>query len=202
MQYLGQSKNAPPLPSIRYTIPGRFCHIVEIPEEDITQLVMMIKKDIDAFVNSKAPDFCLPDAGGKQVCLSAFQGKWVILYFYPKDNTPGCTLEAVTFSAALDQFAALGAQVIGVSGDPPESHQRFAQKHNLTVVLLSDTDHSVLKAYGAWKPKIMFGKEVLGTERDTFLISPDGTVLEVWRKVRVKGHAEEVKASLIRWGKA
>jgi len=198
-QYLEQRKNS--VPAIHHTIPGRFRHTIEIPKEDITQLVLMVKKDIDAFINIKAPDFCLPDAGGKEVCLSAFQGKWVILYFYPKDNTPGCTLEAVTFSVALEQFAALGAQVIGVSGDTPESHQRFAEKHNLTVILLSDTDHRVLKAYDAWKPKIMFGKEVLGTERDTFLISPDGMIVEVWRKVRVNGHAEEVKASLVSRGR-
>jgi len=157
----------------------------------------MVKKDIDAFINLPAPHFCLPDAGGNKVCLEDFHGKWVVLYFYPKDNTPGCTLEAVTFSAALEQFAALGAQVIGVSGDSPESHQRFAEKHNLTVVLLSDADHHVLKEYDAWKPKVLFGKEVLGTERDTFLISPDGTIVEIWRKVKVKGHAEAVKASLL-----
>jgi len=157
----------------------------------------MVKKDIDAFIGQQAPHFCLPDAGGKEVCLLTFRGKWVVLYFYPKDNTPGCTLEAVTFSAALEQFAALGAQVIGVSGDSSESHQRFAEKHGLSVVLLSDTDHNVLKAYDAWKPKALFGKEILGTERDTFLISPDGTIVEVWRKVKVNGHAEAVRTSLI-----
>jgi thioredoxin-dependent peroxiredoxin len=170
---------------------------IEILKGDITQLVIMVKKDIDAFVNRKAPDFCLPDAAGRAVCLSEFHGRWVILYFYPRDNTPGCTLEAVTFSAALEEFASLGAQVIGVSGDSPESHQKFAKKHNLTVILLSDTDHSVLKAYDAWKPKVLFGKEMLGTERDTFLIDPAGTITEVWRKVTVKGHVEEVKAALI-----
>ncbi len=162
----------------------------------------MAKTDNDVFINRLAPEFCLPDAEEKEVCLSAFRGKWVVLYFYPKDNTPGCTLEAVSFSAALEQFAALGAQVIGVSGDSPESHQRFAEKHNLTVILLSDTDHNVLKAYDAWKPKTLFGKELFGTERDTFLINPEGTIMEVWRKVTVKGHAEEVKASLtVRSGK-
>jgi peroxiredoxin Q/BCP len=170
---------------------------IEILKGDITQLVIMVKKDVDAFVNRKAPDFCLPDATGKEVCLSEFLGKWIILYFYPRDNTPGCTLEAVTFSAALEQFASLGAQVIGVSGDSPQSHQKFAEKHNITVILLSDTDHRILKAYNSWKPKILFGKEVFGTERDTFLISPDGMITEVWRKVTVKGHAEEVKAALI-----
>lgn len=157
----------------------------------------MVKKDIDAFINRQAPDFCLPGAEGKEVCLGKFRGKWVVLYFYPKDNTPGCTLEAVRFSAALEQFAALGAQVIGVSGDSPESHQRFTEKHNLSVVLLSDADHRVLKAYDAWKPKVMFGKEFFGTERDTFLINPDGTIVEVWRKVKVNGHAEAVRASLM-----
>jgi peroxiredoxin Q/BCP len=161
----------------------------------------MVKKDIDAFVNMQAPDFCLPDAGGNEVCLSAFRGKWIILYFYPKDNTKGCTLEAVTFSSALEQFTALGAQVIGVSGDSPESHQRFIDRHNLTVILLSDAGHHVLKAYNAWKTKVMFGKEMSGTERDTFLINPDGTIVEVWRKVRVKGHAEAVKATLISMNK-
>ena len=123
----------------------------------------------------------------------------MVLYFYPKDNTLGCTPEAVTFSAALEQFAALGAKVIGVSGDSPESHQRFAEKHGLSVVLLSDTDHNVLKAYDAWKPKVLFGKEILGTERDTFLISPDGTIVEVWRKVKVNGHTEAVRTSIISW---
>ncbi|MEI7434143.1 MAG: peroxiredoxin [Methanomicrobiales archaeon] len=163
----------------------------------------MVTTDNDEFISRQAPGFCLPDAEGKEVCLQSFRGKWVILYFYPKDNTPGCTLEAITFSAALEQFAALGAQVIGVSGDSPESHQRFAKKHNLTVILLSDTDHHVLKEYDAWKPKVMFGKELLGTERDTFLVSPEGKIVEVWRKVRVKGHAEEVRKSLIsRSGKA
>jgi thioredoxin-dependent peroxiredoxin len=157
----------------------------------------MGKNNPDILIDQQAPLFCLPDAGGNEICLEKYRGRWVVLYFYPKDNTPGCTLEAVTFSAALEQFADLGAQVIGVSGDSPESHKRFAEKHNLTVILLSDADHRVLRAYDAWKPKILFGKEILGTERDTFLINPEGTIVEVWRKVRVKGHAEEVKASLV-----
>lgn len=160
------------------------------------QMVSMEKSPGDIFINRPAPDFCLPDAYGKEVCLREYRGKWVVLYFYPRDNTPGCTLEAVTFSAAIEQFAAMEAQVIGISGDSPESHQKFAEKHQLSVLLLSDTGHDVLKAYGAWKPKIMFGKEILGTERDTFLISPDGIIVDVWRKVRVKGHADEVRASL------
>jgi len=149
------------------------------------------------FVGRPAPPFCLPDAGGKEVCLEGFRGKWVVLYFYPRDNTPGCTLEAIQFSKALEEFASLGAQVIGVSTDSPESHVKFAERHDLTVLLLSDPDHHVVASYGAWKPKTFFGKEILGTERDTFLIDPEGKIAEVWRKVSVKGHAEAVKAALL-----
>jgi peroxiredoxin Q/BCP len=101
------------------------------------------------------------------------------------------------FNAALEKFADLGAQVIGVSADSQESHQKFAEKHSLSILLLSDTEHMVLKAYGAWKPKTMFGKEFLGTQRDTFLIDPEGTIVAVWRNVSPKGHAEEVKALLL-----
>ena len=157
---------------------------------------------VDPWIGRSAPDFCLPDAVRKEVCLESFRGKWVVLYFYPRDNTPGCTLEAIQFSAALERFAELGAQVIGVSTDSPESHEKFAGRHNLTVLLLSDTDHHVLPAYGAWKPKTIFGKEILGTERDTFLINPDGKIVKVWRKVGVKGHAEAVKETLLAEKKA
>jgi peroxiredoxin Q/BCP len=156
-----------------------------------------MEKDIDPFVGKPAPPFCLPGAEGKEVCLGSFHGKWVVLYFYPRDNTPGCTLEAIQFSRALEEFAVLGAQVIGVSTDSPESHVKFAEKHDLTVLLLSDPDHRVIEAYGAWKPKTFFGKEILGTSRDTFLIDPEGKIAEVWRKVSVKGHAEEVKGALL-----
>jgi peroxiredoxin Q/BCP len=120
-----------------------------------------------------------------------------VLYFYPKDNTPGCTVEAMQFNAALETFAALGAQVIGVSADTPASHQKFAERHSLSILLLSDTDHTVLDTYGSWKPKTIFGKEFLGTQRDTFLINPEGIIVAVWRKVSPKGHAEEVKAVLL-----
>jgi peroxiredoxin Q/BCP len=154
-------------------------------------------KDIDPFVGKPAPAFCLPDADRKEICLENFRGRWVVLYFYPRDNTPGCTLEAIQFSKALEEFAGLGAQVIGVSTDSPESHEKFAEKHDLTVLLLSDPDHKVIGAYGAWKPKTFFGKEILGTERDSFLIDPEGKITVVWRKVSVKGHAEEVKEALV-----
>jgi peroxiredoxin Q/BCP len=142
----------------------------------------------DPFIGKNAFAFCLPDAERTSICLDSFKGKWVVLYFYPRDNTPGC---------ALEKFADLGAQVIGVSADSPESHQKFAEKHNLSILLLSDTEHTVLEAYDAWKPKTMFGKEFLGTQRDTFLIDPEGKIIAVWRKVSPKGHAEEVKTVLL-----
>jgi peroxiredoxin Q/BCP len=156
-----------------------------------------MEQDIDPFVGKPAPSFCLPDAGGREVCLEHFRGKWVVLYFYPRDNTPGCTLEAIQFSRALEEFATFGARVFGVSTDSPESHVKFAEKHDLTVLLLSDPSHAVIGAYGAWKPKTLFGKEILGTSRDTFLIDPEGKIVEVWRRVSVKGHAEAVKEALL-----
>ena len=151
----------------------------------------------DPLIGKKAAAFCLPDADGTSICLDKFRGKWVVLYFYPRDNTPGCTIEAMQFNAALEKFADLGAQVIGESADTSESHQKFAEKHNLSILLLSDTDHTVLKAYDSWKPKTMFGREFLGIQRDTFLIDPEGTIVAVWRKVSPKGHAEEVKVVLL-----
>jgi peroxiredoxin Q/BCP len=157
----------------------------------------MAQSHEDPFTGKMAPTFCLPDAEGASICLETFKGKWVVLYFYPRDNTPGCTIEAMQFNAALEKFADLGAQVIGVSADSPESHQKFAEKHNLSIQLLSDAEHTVLKAYDAWKPKTMFGKEFLGTRRNTFLIDPEGKITAIWRKVSPKGHADEVKAVLI-----
>jgi peroxiredoxin Q/BCP len=151
----------------------------------------------DPFIGKKAAAFCLPDAEGTSICLDRFRRRWVVLYFYPKDNTPGCTIEAMQFNASLEKFTDLGAQVIGVSADSSESHQKFAEKHNLSILLLSDTDHAVLKAYDSWKPKTMFGREFLGIQRDTFLIDPEGTIVAVWRKVSPKGHAEEVKEVLL-----
>lgn len=157
----------------------------------------MTETGTDQLSGKKAPVFCLPDAKGTEYCLEQFRGKWVVLYFYPRDNTPGCTLEALQFNAALEQFADLGAQVIGISADSPESHQKFADKYKLSIILLSDTGHTVLKAYDAWKPMTMFGREFLGTSRDTFLIDPKGTIVKIWRKVNPKGHAEEVRAALV-----
>lgn len=139
-----------------------------------------------------APDFSLPRNGGGTVSLSEFAGKPVILYFYPKDDTSGCTTEAVDFSGLTEEFAKLDATVIGVSPDSVKSHDKFAAKHNLSVVLAADEEHKALEAYGVWKEKSMYGKTYMGVERSTFLIDKSGKVAEAWRKVKVPGHAEAV----------
>jgi len=143
-----------------------------------------------------APDFCLPGAEGQDICLKDFEGKWLVLYFYPKDSTSGCTREAVDFTAALPQLSDLGAEVLGISRDSPASHRKFAEKHALGIKLASDVDHKVTEAYGAWALKKMYGKESYGVVRSTFLIDPLGKVAHAWRKVSVKGHAEAVAKKL------
>lgn len=147
-------------------------------------------------VGDRAPDFCLPDQNGNEICLRDFKGRWVMLYFYPKDNTKGCTMKALDFTRMLDDFKKLDAVVIGISPDSIESHQRFIKKHGLKVTLLSDTDHKVLELYGVWQLKKMYGREYYGVVRSTFLIDPEGKIACIWRKVRVKGHVEEVKRVL------
>ncbi len=143
-----------------------------------------------------APPFCLPDQDGREVCLEDLWGRWAVLYFYPKDNTAGCTREALDFTEKMEDFRFLGAEVLGVSPDSPASHQRFRDKKGIEVRLLSDPDHSVLEAYGAWGLKKMYGKEYQGVLRSTAIIDPEGKIARIWRKVRVKGHAEEVKEAL------
>jgi peroxiredoxin Q/BCP len=148
-------------------------------------------------VGAKAPDFLLPDAEGREHRLSDFAGRWLVLYFYPKDSTSGCTTEALEFSALLPQFEALGAAVVGVSKDSQGSHARFIAKHELTVPLLADPGLSSLNAYGAWRMKKMYGKEGLGTVRSTYLIDPSGVVRRAWPKVaKAAGHAATVLAAL------
>ncbi|NNU80652.1 peroxiredoxin [Halovulum dunhuangense] len=139
-----------------------------------------------------APDFTLPRDGGQTVSLADFAGKALVLYFYPKDDTGGCTKEAVAFSGLLDDFHAAGAAVLGVSKDTVAKHEKFVAKHDLTVPLLSDAEGDLCERYGAWVEKSMYGKSYMGIERCTFLIGPDGTIARVWRKVKVPGHAEEV----------
>ncbi len=146
----------------------------------------------DLTAGEMAPDFSLPRNGGGTVSLSDFAGKPVILYFYPKDDTSGCTTEAVDFSGLTAEFEKLGATVIGVSPDSVKSHDKFAAKHNLSVVLAADEEHKALEAYGVWKEKSMYGKTYMGVERSTFLIDKSGKIADVWRKVKVPGHAEAV----------
>ena len=147
-------------------------------------------------IGSEVPTFCLPDRAGKQACLSDFRGKWVVLYFYPKDNTSGCTREAMDFSEQLPNFEKYDAAVIGVSPDSPVSHQKFVEKHQLRVLLLSDENHEVAEKYDVWKLKRTFGKEYHGIERSTFLITPEGKLAQAWRKVKVNGHVDAVKRTL------
>lgn len=139
-----------------------------------------------------APAFTLNNANSKPVSLSDLAGRWVVLYFYPKDNTSGCTQEARDFSARLKQFNQQKAVVIGVSPDSEAAHGKFVEKHGLTVELLSDPDKKVCNLYGVWQKKKMAGREYLGVVRTTFLIDPQGKVVRSWEKVRVQGHAENV----------
>ncbi|MCX7644706.1 MAG: peroxiredoxin [Rhodobacteraceae bacterium] len=143
-----------------------------------------------------APDFTLPRDGGGQITLSALRPKAVVLYFYPKDDTSGCTAEAKDFTAMAGEFEKAGAVVVGVSKDSPASHDRFVRKHGLGVILASDEGSDVCERYGVWAEKSMYGKKYMGIERSTFLIDGSGTVRNVWRKVKVPGHAEEVLAAV------
>jgi peroxiredoxin Q/BCP len=143
-----------------------------------------------------APSFCLPDQTGETVCLKDFRGKWLVLYFYPRDNTAGCTREAREFSALKDDFTAENAVILGVSKDSVKSHQNFIQKQELTITLLSDEDTSVHQQYGVWRMKKNYGKEYMGTVRSSFLIDPEGIVVKVWDNVRTVGHAGEVLNAL------
>ena len=144
-----------------------------------------------------APDFELPTEDGS-VRLSQFRGRPVVVYFYPKDDTSGCTAQARDFSALSPEFKAAGVRVIGISPDSPVSHAKFRKKHDLDVLLASDEDKSVSNAYGVWVEKSMYGRKYMGVERSTFLIDERGNVVEVWRKVKVPGHADAVLARALR----
>lgn len=139
-----------------------------------------------------APDFTLPRDGGETLTLSAQKPGKVVLYFYPKDDTPGCTKEAIAFSEHLDAFAEAGATVIGVSKDTIKKHDKFRDKYDLTVTLVSDEDGTVCEDWGVWVEKKMYGKTYMGIERATFLIDGTGVVRDIWRKVKVPGHADAV----------
>jgi peroxiredoxin Q/BCP len=143
-------------------------------------------------IGDKAPDFTLPGDGGSDVALSDHSGKYVVLYFYPRDDTPGCTTEAKEFTEVKDELAALNAVVIGMSKDTAAKHDKFIAKHDLGIRLASDEEGGALEAYGAWQEKKNYGKTYMGIVRSTFLIGPDGKILEIWPKVRVKGHVDKV----------
>ncbi len=141
---------------------------------------------------SPAPDVTLPRDGGETVSLADLKGGPVVLYFYPRDDTSGCTKEAIAFTGLLDDFTAAGATVLGVSKDSVAKHEKFVAKHGLKIALLSDEEGDVCERYGVWVEKSMYGKTYMGIERATFLIDGDGRIAEVWRKVKVPGHAEAV----------
>lgn len=147
-------------------------------------------------VGDKAPEFTLKDENGDNVKLSDMKGSWVVLYFYPKDNTAGCTTEALQFTEHIEDFRKMNAKVVGVSADSCESHQRFMVKHDLAVKLLSDPEHKVLEQYSAWGQKKMYGKVFMGIQRSTVLIDPEGKIAHHWPKVKAAGHAAQVKDKL------
>ncbi|OGD59901.1 peroxiredoxin [Candidatus Bathyarchaeota archaeon RBG_13_52_12] len=142
-------------------------------------------------IGDPAPDFCLRGDQG-QICLNDLKGKWVALYFYPKDNTSGCTMEALEFTALNQEFESEGAKILGVSADSVESHAKFRERKNLTHALLSDEEKKTLEAYGVWQTKKMYGKEFKGVIRSTYLIGPKGVIAYIWPKVKPEGHADEV----------
>ena len=147
-------------------------------------------------IGQPAPDFTAKDRDGNSVSLQDFANQWLILYFYPKDNTPGCTTEAQEFTTYQAEFSELGAKIVGVSPDSEKSHGKFIDKHDLTIQLLSDPEHQVIEAYGTWRLKKFMGKEYMGVVRSTFLITPEGKIAQTWDKVRVKGHVEKVLQEL------
>lgn len=146
-------------------------------------------------VGAKAPDFTLPDCVGETVELSALKGRPVVVYFYPKDDTEGCTVEAKDFTCLSGAFKSAKVALLGISPDSTASHRKFRDKHALEVRLLSDEDHRVAEAYGVWVEKSMYGRTFMGVERATFLIDSSGRIARCWRKVKVPGHADEVLAA-------
>ncbi|MCA2656937.1 thioredoxin-dependent thiol peroxidase [Microcystis sp. M061S2] len=147
-------------------------------------------------VGQKAPEFATPNQRGEISKLADFAGQWLVLYFYPKDNTPGCSTEAIDFTALSPQFQQLNAVILGVSPDSAKSHCRFIEKYNLTIQLLSDPDHQLAEIYQVWGLKKFMGKEYMGIRRATFLIDPRGNIAYIWSNVKVKAHAEAVLKKL------
>jgi peroxiredoxin Q/BCP len=147
-------------------------------------------------LDQKAPAFKVPDQDGVIRSLAEFAGQWLVLYFYPKDSTPGCTCEAQDFTKELKAFEKLDATIVGVSADSPASHQKFIKKYNLKITLLADEDQTMLKQYGVWQEKSLYGKKFMGIVRSTLLIDPKGVVRAIWEKVKVAEHVSDVKEKL------
>ncbi|MBS3061894.1 MAG: thioredoxin-dependent thiol peroxidase [Candidatus Diapherotrites archaeon] len=143
-------------------------------------------------VGQKAPVFSLPDQNGKKMRLSEYNGKWLVIYFYPKDNTPGCTLEAIDFTKEAPKFKKAGIEIVGISPDSGESHCRFIEKQRLDLTLLTDADHAVAQKFGVWRLKKLYGRAYEGIYRSTFLVDPKGKIAFVWYGVQVIGHANQV----------
>ena len=148
-------------------------------------------------VGDMVPDFCLPNQDEEEICFRDIKGGWIVLYFYPKDNTPGCTTQACAFTEAEPEFLDLRARILGVSPDSPAKHRKFIEKKGLSITLLADEDKSLAQQFGVWQLKKFMGKEYMGIVRSTFIIDPSGKVVKVWEKVRVKGHVDAVKEALI-----
>lgn len=147
-------------------------------------------------VGTAVPDFCLPNQDEEEMCFRDIKGKWIVLYFYPKDNTPGCTTEACDFTAAEPDFSKLDAIILGVSPDSSKKHRNFIEKKDLTITLLADEEKELCNLFGVWQLKKFMGKEYMGVVRSTFIISPEGKIAASWEKVRVKEHVDTVKAKL------
>jgi thioredoxin-dependent peroxiredoxin len=147
-------------------------------------------------IGQQAPEFCLPNQDDVEICSRDLKGKWVVLYFYPKDSTPGCTTEACDFTAAMPDFGGLNATIVGVSADSTKRHRNFIEKQNIGFMLLSDESTEMMQSYGVWQLKKNYGKEYMGIVRSTYLIDPEGNVAAAWEKVRVKGHVDAVKEKL------
>jgi len=163
-----------------------------------SQLKKMLNKEVYMLeVGQKAPNFSLPDENGAIISLDDFKGKKLVLYFYPKDSTPGCTTEAKDFTALIPEFDKAGAVVLGASKDSMKRHQNFIAKQNLGISLLSDEDGILCEAYGVWVMKKLYGREYMGIQRATFLIDEAGIIQHIWPKVKVKGHAQQVLDAII-----
>ena len=147
-------------------------------------------------IGDAIPDFCLPNQDEEEICFRDIKGCWIVLYFYPKDNTPGCTTEACDFTEALPDFTGMKAMILGVSPDSPKKHRNFIEKKELKITLLADEEKELCKSFGMWQLKKFMGREYMGVVRSTFIISPEGTLAYKWEKVRVKNHVQEVKEKL------